>query len=184
MRQINLMNIKRTLFGVIAGLALLAAPQVHAAAFIKFDRIDGEATDSNHDKWIDVLAIDWGIIRDVDPASGQLRSAKPKPVTCIKELDKSSPKLMEALVTGQPIATVIVELTIPTMQGQQPYLKYELKNVLITSYSTSGDAGDVPTEDFSLNFEEIKVTYTQRDEAGRQVGDPVVTTWDTTPEPQ
>lgn len=58
--------------------------------------------------------------------------------------------------------------------------RYELKNVMVTSYQTSGSAmsgeahkkwidilsvdqgtakGDaVPTEDFSLNFEEIKVT--------------------------
>ena len=30
------------------------------AVFAKYDGVDGEAKDSNHDKWIDVLAIDWG----------------------------------------------------------------------------------------------------------------------------
>ena len=29
------------------------------AAFVKFDGVDGEATDANHDKWIDVLSVRW-----------------------------------------------------------------------------------------------------------------------------
>ena len=52
------------------------------------------------------------------------------------------------------------------------YYRYELKNVLVTSYSVSGAAQseDVPSEDFSLNFEEIKVTYTENDNKGKKKG--------------
>ena len=36
--------------------------------------------------------------------------------------------------------------------------------------SGSGQSEDVPMEDFSLNFEEIKVTYTEADAAGKKKG--------------
>jgi hypothetical protein len=55
----------------------------------------------------------------------------------------------------------ISRMRLRTKEGRQSYYKYELKNVLVTSYSVSGAAQseDVPSEDFSLNFEEIKVGY-------------------------
>ena len=37
------------------------------------------------------------------------------------------------------------------------YYKYELKNVFVKSWSTSGDADDRPTEEVSLNFTKIDV---------------------------
>ena len=46
-----------------------------------------------------------------------------------------------------------------TTNAPTAYLKYKLDRVFIKSWSTSGDAASVPTEQFSLNFEEIKVTY-------------------------
>jgi type VI protein secretion system component Hcp len=39
----------------------------------------------------------------------------------------------------------------------QPYLRYELKNVIVTSLTTGGHGDDRPTETLSLNDEEIKV---------------------------
>jgi len=52
------------------------------------------------------------------------------------------------------------------------YYAYELKNVLVTSYSVggSGQSDDVPMEQFSLNYEEIKVTYTENDSKGKKKG--------------
>ena len=58
------------------------------------------------------------------------------------------------------------------------YYAYELKNVQVTSYniSGSGQSEDVPSEDFSLNYEEIKVTYTECDEKGGSKGN-IEYTW-------
>lgn len=167
------MKIKNTLFGLIMGVSLLASSQVQSAMFAKYDGIDGESADSNHDKWIDVLSIDWGVAREEDPASGELAAPKPKPFRIKKRIDKSSPLLMMETVVGPSPETgrnLVIEIT--RVSGDV-YLRYELKNVLVTSYqvSGSGQAEDVPSEDFSLNFEEIKVTYIP------QVGDEVVSTW-------
>lgn len=180
------MRIKNTFIGIITGASLLTSSNLEAAVFAKYDGVDGESADANHDKWIDVLSIDWGIIRDVDPASGQLMAPKPRPFRITKEIDKATPLLMGALTTGGTAPNVVVEFTHMSSAGPVVYLKYELKNVLISSWNASHNEGEtsVPSEDFSLNFEEIKVTYTPRDGTGAQIGEPVVSTWSTRPEPQ
>jgi len=58
------------------------------------------------------------------------------------------------------------------------YFVYELKNVLVTSYSISGSGEtDVPVESFSLNFEKIKWTYDEFDDSGNFI-DSVEATWE------
>ena len=90
-----------------------------------------------------------------------------------KELDKASPKIAEAVCKGKVFPKVEIHLTASyTDAGRVTYFKYELKNVLVTSYniSGSGQSEDVPTENCSLNFEEIKVTYTEADSSGKSKG--------------
>jgi type VI protein secretion system component Hcp len=41
---------------------------------------------------------------------------------------------------------------------------------LVSSYSVSGGSQDKPGESFSLNFEEIKVTYVEMDSKGKKKG--------------
>lgn len=139
--------------------------------FIKIGDIKGEATDKEHKEWIDVLSVSHGIHRPGGSATGQSRrrgAAVVEDISISKLLDKASPKLQETLLSGQVIPSV--EFVMTRAHGPREtkqrlvYLKYELKNVLVTSYNIAGDeAMGTPTEDFSLNFEEIKVTYTERD---------------------
>lgn len=175
------MKMKALLLGLAVCAGLLTIPQqLHAAAFMKFDGIDGESTDAQHSKWIDVLSYDWGIVRPLSTATGSTRtrgSAQSLDFVCVKELDKASPKLMEMITTGQVKPLVEIHLTRNTASGPVTYMKYELKNVIITSWSTSGSAGDQrPTEQVSLNFEEIKVIYTEFDNEGQSKGN-VEATW-------
>jgi type VI secretion system secreted protein Hcp len=93
----------------------------------------------------------------------------------VKEVDKSTPKLQEAIAMGTPFPSAEIEFTKTVGregESEVPYLKWELKNVLVTSYSFSGDAsGDpFPTDTISLKFGEIKVTYTELDEEGNSKG--------------
>ena len=59
-----------------------------------------------------------------------------------------------------------------------PYFKFELKNARVTSYSVSGatEGGGVPTEQISLNYEEIKWTYDKLDSENKSKGK-VESTW-------
>ena len=73
---------------------------------------------------------------------------------------------------------VEIQNTATYGEGRATFLKYELKNVAITSHSISAaGAGDaVPHENMSLNFEEVKKTYVEYDEKGCKKGN-VEMTW-------
>ncbi len=155
------------------------ANDAEAAAYLKFDGVDGEATDANHDKWIDLLSFQQTISRESSAASGSTRqrgAAVFGDIVLTKQLDKSTPKLQEAIASGKVFPSVEFELAADYGGSRATYLKYELKNVMVTSYSISGSADGVPTEQLSLNFEEIKVTYTEFDSSGASKGN-VETTW-------
>lgn len=145
-----------------------------AAAYLKFDGVDGEAKDANHDKWIDVLSVSQSITRSMgsDSSARSSGAVSFSDITITKELDKSSPKLAEAVAMGKVIPKVEFHLT----SDHGTYYKYELKNVMITSYSMSGDADDRPTEEISFNYAEIKTTYTEYDSDGNAKGN-VEYTW-------
>jgi type VI secretion system secreted protein Hcp len=145
-------------------------------AYIKFDGVDGEAQDKDHKGWSDLGSFSQGISQPGSSATGATRRRGDvvlDDVTCTKELDKSSPKLAEAVCKGKVFPKVEIHVTASTTDaGRVTYYAYDLTNVMITSYniSGSGQSEDVPMEDFSLNFEEIKVTYTEADAGGQSKG--------------
>ena len=58
------------------------------------------------------------------------------------------------------------------------YYKYELKNVIVSSFYSSRDTCNyVPTETITLNFDWFKITYTDFDSTGKLKGN-VEFTWD------
>ncbi|MEX2431573.1 MAG: type VI secretion system tube protein Hcp [Dehalococcoidia bacterium] len=145
------------------------------AAYINFDGIDGESTDDGHKDWINLLSVSQGIHRPAAEGGSVRSSSGPKldDIVIVKEVDASTPKLMEAIADGTVFPNVVFDLTELHDGGRRTtYLKYELKNVYITSYSLGGSAQSdvVPTEQVSLNFEEIKVTYTKTDDDGASKG--------------
>ncbi len=157
---------------LIATIFSIAFPlsDAYAAAYIKFDGVDGEAKDKDHQGWSDLLSFSQGLHQ---PGGGKTGSTRQRgdvimdDVTLSKELYKASPKIAASLAMGKAFSTVEFELTASTTDtGRTTYYAYELTNVLVTSYSVSGSgqSEEVPIEDFSLNFEEIKVTYTELDE--------------------
>ncbi len=152
------------------------------AAYIKFEGVDGEAQDKDHKGWSDLGSFQQGITQPGRSATGPTRrrgDVVMDDVVCTKELDKASPKLAESICKGKVFPKVEIDCTASTTDaGRVTYYRYELKNAMVTSYdiSGSGQAEEVPMETFSLNFEEIKVTYTECDAAGKSKGN-VEYTW-------
>jgi type VI secretion system Hcp family effector len=146
------------------------------AAYIKFDGVDGEALDKDHKGWSDLLSFGQGLHQPGSGATGPTRRRGDvilEDIVLTKELDKSGPKIAEGLCKGKVYPKVEIHQTASyTDAGRVTYLAYELKNVLVTSYnvSGSGQSDEVPVEQFALNFEEIKVTYTETDRAGKSKG--------------
>lgn len=146
------------------------------AAYIKFDGIEGEAKDKDHDAWSDILSFSQGCSKPGGGATGPTRRRGDTvldDIIIVKELDKASPKIAEAVCKGKVFPKVEIHLTASyTDAGRITYYAYELTNAQVINYkvSGSGQSEDVPTEDISINFEEIKTTYTETDETGSEKG--------------
>lgn len=160
--------------------APLSAPA--KAGYIKIGDIKGESTDKAHKDWIEIQSFSHSVSA---PASirtsggGGAVKATVRDFVITKDVDKASPLLMQAALNGQHIPLVEFELERTGADGRStPYLKYELKDVIITNYRTGGSSsGDVvPTESISLNFAEIKVTYTEQ-KADGSAGESVEAGW-------
>ena len=153
--------------------------EAEAAAYLKMGDIKGETTEKNHSEWIDVLSFSHSMENAVSSSSsGGSRSVGKAFLTDLvitKTLDKSSPLIAKSLTSGSNIPSVEIHLT----NGVGViYLKYELVNVIISSYSMSGVGGSgvYPTESISLNYQKIKMTYSEISSSG-QKGD-IVFGWD------
>lgn len=151
------------------------------AGFIKFDGVDGESQDKDHKGWSDISSVNQ-VIHKPGAGTGATRRRGDvvlEDLMVSKELDKASPKLAEAVCKGKVFPKVEIHLTASyTDAGRVTYYAYELKNVQVVNYSVGGAAQSdaVPMEDMALNFEEIKVTYTETDAAGKKKGN-VEYTW-------
>ena len=151
------------------------------AIFAKYDGVDGESADANHDKWIDVLSIDWGSHKPGGGATGQSRRRGGVIVEDMRltmEYEKSTIKLLEKLNKGKVIPKLEIEQTATYGGSRATYLKYELTNVQITSFdvNASGNDESPPMVTIANNFEKYKVTYTEYDSEGNKGGN-AETTW-------
>ena len=159
-------------------LIVFSIPNVEGAAYIKFDGVDGETQDKDHKGWSDLNSLSQELYQlGSEAASSRTRGdVVLGDIIVVKELDKSSPKLAESVATGKVFPKVEIQFTQSSSDSKKlAYYAYELKNVMITSYSFSGGS-EIPTEDFSFHFEELKGTYTEIDSSGKSKGT-VVFTW-------
>jgi len=169
-----------TLKAVLFTGAALAAPGIAAGAavdyFLKIDGIDGESTDVGHKGEITIESWSWGVSQSTASTAGGARAGKPctAPMTFTKPVDKATPQLMANAVSGMVIPRAIL-IGRKAGEQQQDYLKYELKNVYVTSYQTSGASASTPADQFSLNFASLTVEYRAQDPKGG-LGAPVSAT--------
>ena len=151
------------------------------AGYIKFDGLEGEALDKSHKGWSDILQFSQALTKPGGGTGATRRRGDVilEDVVVVKEIDKSTPKLAEAICKGRVFATVFIEVTASfTDAGRVPYYRVELKKAQVSNYSFDGaaQADQVPTETVCLNFEEIKVTYTECDSSGKTKGN-IEYTW-------
>lgn len=124
-------SISTILFVAALFFAHGTAAQVRDSAqqgFLQIPGIDGGATHMDHRGWIRIDSIS-----PVRP-----EAAKPSTeVAFSKPVDQASPKLLEAFKKGTRFSTASIDVPYSDA-GRVTYLKYELKNVQVTSYQVSG----------------------------------------------
>ncbi len=138
-------------------------------AFIKFDGIDGESTDSRHSGWIEILDYDLDVSQTVSKTASSIGGASAERADfsefCFsKPLDKASPRLALACAGGTHIDTIVVELC-RAGGDKVRFMQYTFTNCMISSFTTSADNG-FPEDEVAFVFGKIEWCYTRQKRAG------------------
>lgn len=152
-------------------------------AFMKIEQpgLPGESTDGDHATEIEILSFEHNILRPTATGAKQgTDSKKPiahlSPVRLIKQLDKATPKLLEASCKGTIFGKVTLALCQPTGTADQAltawgklvYFEVVLEKVHVASIRCLGDPALHytalpstlgPAEELELGFRKIKWMY-------------------------
>lgn len=153
--------------------------------YMQIDGIEGESLDDKHKNWIELLSYSHNIAQ---PTSAS-RSSAGGATTGRSEhgdylvtmlMDKSYPKLAEAVSSGKPFKKVKIECC-RAGGSQLKFKEIVLEEVLISSLSvdSSGSHGhNFPVVTASLNYSKIEWTYTQQKRADGSGGGNVAAKYD------
>jgi type VI secretion system secreted protein Hcp len=149
--------------------------------FLKLDGVKGESrdADSKHKGSTEILAWSWGMSNSGTAHQGGGAGAgkvNVQDLSVTKYIDSGSPSLQLACCNGKHFKQALLTVR---KAGEKPleYLVVKMSEVLITSVSTGGSGGeDRLTENVTLNFAKVEVTYTPQDATGKG-GDPIPFGW-------
>jgi type VI secretion system secreted protein Hcp len=156
--------------------------------YIKIDTVDGEATQANHEKWIEIYSFSWGASNPTTVGSGSsglsAGKASVSSFNIMKKTELSSCKLFAACCAGQHYKDATVEMSKATgvEGGQKVFLKYVFTDVMVESVQWSGSTGgdDTPTESVSLAFAKVAIEYSKQDEETGAMSAAGNASWDLT----
>ncbi|PID43871.1 MAG: hemolysin-coregulated protein [Proteobacteria bacterium] len=148
------------------------------AIYLDWDGISikGNVTAEGYKDMIRLDSLQFGVGRGITMEVGQIanrEATRPNisEVTATKVMDAASSGLFQEALVGAEGKKVVIHVVKTGADKVEEYVKYELENTLISSYSMSaGDAGP-PMESFSLSFGLVKMIYTAADKknvAGNQ----------------
>lgn len=115
----------------------------------------------------DLLSFEWGISREgpVEPGTDKVNV---QDVSITKYLDGSSADLSKVCCKADFLREVRIDLCKATCSDKSSYLLYNMEDVIVSSYSVSGDSEDtLPVEKVTLSFTKIEWTYVSQDRQGQ-----------------
>tara|TARA_R110002073_G_scaffold72537_1_gene177271 strand:+ start:260162 stop:260692 length:531 start_codon:yes stop_codon:yes gene_type:complete len=140
--------------------------------FMKIDGISGDASAADYRNTIELRSATLSGDRGSAARTGSARtrsSLKMAELGIGKLTDVATTKLLTSLSTGKMHKSVVISF-VSGVRSNGEYLRYELDNVSVTSYSSSVVQGDqLPQEELTLNFEKIKVTHYRMTAQGTKV---------------
>ena len=147
----------------------------------KPNKIQGESAatpaNPNWDKKIEVHFMSHTVSHTETPQTGSglvSSGADPSFLHITKTMDRSTPYLFGHLAGGVPIELMFLRVSksgkakaSPTDDGQYEGETYEMHNVIVTNYSTSGTPGPggLPLENWQFSFTWVNESYQTTDPA-------------------
>jgi type VI secretion system secreted protein Hcp len=140
-----------------------AQGSVGVSYFLKIEGIEGDSIVDGHAGELQIESWSWGESNSSNAlsTSGGLGAGKVKmnDFHFTMKSSKATPKLFLACAQGQVLKSAVL---IGVRNTGETFLKWELKNVLVSSFETGDKPTEqaVPTDQFSMNFAKIIVEYT------------------------
>lgn len=141
------------------------------AMFLKVEGVDGESTDADHDKWIEILAYSHGVSQPatgISGTGGQTGGAADfQDLAITKVLDASTPDLNIKCAKGEHIPKIELEICLAT-GDKHTFMKYTIEDCVVTSIAPGGSSeGEVrPLEEVTFAYDKCKWEYTPIDNQG------------------
>ena len=139
------------------------------AAFVKIGDIKGEATDQDHKDWIIIESMTSPITRSIPQGAKDQQRTKGETalgdIHLVRQLDASSTKLQGACAGGTFYPKVEIHFCSTIGGKQEPYLKYVLSDVIVSSYTFHGNSSGnpSPSEEVTIGFTQAEWTYVTLD---------------------
>jgi len=138
--------------------------------YMKIDGIDGKVTEKDHEKWIEVDSIQWGVSRSISSAVGSAKDREASQpsiseVNVIKDMDEASPHIFTEACVGKS-KKVQIHLCGTSSNKIQTFMEYELEDGIVSGYSVSA-SGEQSSESLSLSFNKLTMKFIPHDNTGR-----------------
>ena len=173
-------SIKSSLAVAVIVLSVLSFTTYNAYAdiYLKTATIKGDSLVRGFENDIQLSSLQFGSGKSVSLQGTTFQSSKisSSDVIITKQMDSSSPVLVNDLLVGKSLPTVDIYLTKIVNGNLVIYNQIELSNVLFTSYSVSS-GGDNPTESIGLAYTKIATKFTQVNPDGT-AGQSITSCWD------
>lgn len=129
--------------------------------------VEGDATETGHQKWIPVKSVGWSVERAVDLSDlgstqrgyANVNFAK---LAVTSELHKASSELMKLAANGLAKTIVVHQcrVTDQTTSAMETYLEWILYDGQVTKYEVSASEDGVPEETWELGYRRIELNHT------------------------
>ena len=135
------------------------------AAYLKLGSIKGESPEKDHKDWIVIESMSKGIHRSIPSGAQGANRARGETtlgdIVLVRNVDKSSVKIAESCAKGEFHDEAEIHFTSDLNGKAEPYLKYKLKNCVITSYNFHGAASGspIPSEEITLGYTDVDWTW-------------------------
>ncbi len=103
-------------------------------SYIQIDGIEGQSTDMGHANWIDVVSFSHGAQQETQYANQTNAAGRGvlTPLVFVHLLDKATPNLQKACMSGQNIAKAKLEVCAQIGGAKQKLYEVEMSNVRVT----------------------------------------------------
>lgn len=147
-----------------------------SSIFLQHPTIKGWTSDKNHQGFIDIEDIKWGVgrqITSVTSTQGDRESSNAviSDLIITKWMDKTSPYLFIETCCGTGKTIKIIMTKTGTGDGGDVFLEYTLENALFSKMEVEAlRASNVrPAEEYRISFTSMSVKYIQYDEDGNML---------------